>query len=168
MKLRKLQKEDAPFMLEWMHDDEVVHFLSANFAEKKIEDCLAFIEKTQNFDTDMSLAITNEENEYVGTVSLKHIDHINSVAEFAISIRKTAMGKGYASYAMAEILKKGIEELKLKNIYWCVSCENKRAVRFYDKNKYLRTNSVPESLRNRYSKELNKKLIWYVYAREEV
>lgn len=29
---------------------------------------------------------------------------------------------------------KGLEEFKLKRIYWCVSPDNKRAVRFYDKN----------------------------------
>ena len=42
------------------------------------------------------------------------------VAEFAIVVHQEAMGQGYASFAMKEILQKGIEEQKLKAIYWCV------------------------------------------------
>lgn len=45
MKLRKLNRDDAGRMLEWMHDDSVVHDLSTDFSQKTIEDCLAFIDK---------------------------------------------------------------------------------------------------------------------------
>ena len=41
----------------------------------------------------------------MGTVSLKHIK--NNTAEFAIAIRKIAMGYGFASYAMNEIIQYG-------------------------------------------------------------
>lgn len=34
------------------------------------------------------------------------------------------MGKGYSKYAMAEILRKGKEQMGLTDIYWCVSREN--------------------------------------------
>lgn len=163
MKLRKLEIKDAEHMLEWMHDDSVVHYLSANFASKTIDDCKNFIQANQNFDTDMNLAITDENDEYMGTVSLKHIDYKNGTAEFAITIRKCAMGKGYSAYGMAEIIRKGIEELHLKNIYWCVSRVNERAVRFYDKNQYKRTECVPENIKACYSEEQNNSFIWYVY-----
>ena len=43
MKLRKLERKDAPFMLEWMHDSAVVENLQTNFAYKSIKDCEAFI-----------------------------------------------------------------------------------------------------------------------------
>lgn len=85
-------------------------------------------------------------------------------AEFAITIRKCAMGKGYSAYGMAEILKKGIRELDLKNIYWCVSRVNERAVKFYDKNQYKRTECIPENIKSCYSEEQNKTFIWYVYS----
>lgn len=164
MKLRKLELRDAEKMLEWMHDESVVHHLSANFASKTIEDCKKFIEANQNFDTDMNLAITDEDDEYMGTVSLKHINYEDGTAEFAVTIRKCAMGKGYSAYGMAEILRKGIEELGLQNIYWCVSRLNERAVRFYDKNQYARTENVPESIKKCYSDEQNSLFIWYVYS----
>ena len=72
----------------------------------------------------------------MGTVSLKNIE--NGTAEFAITVRKGAMGKGVSKYAMSEIIRIGLEELNLKSVYWCVSPENKRAVKFYDKNGYIR------------------------------
>ena len=162
MNLRKLEQKDAKYMLEWMHDDSVVHFLSANFAAKTIEDCYSFIESSQDFSTDMNLAITDDADEYMGTVSLKHIDKETSTAEFAITIRKCAMGNGYSAYGMAEILKKGIEELGLDKIYWCVSRVNERAVRFYDKNGYKRVEEVPSHIKDKYTEEQNAMFIWYV------
>ena len=43
MKLRNLILEDAPLMLEWMHDKSVVAHLGTNFAEKTLADCQRFI-----------------------------------------------------------------------------------------------------------------------------
>lgn len=163
MELRKLEKKDAQFMLEWMHDKDVVHHLSANFASKTIDDCYRFIEAAQSFETDINLAIVDDNDEYMGTVSLKHIDRVNRTAEFAVTIRKCAMGKGYSAYGMAEILKKGLEEYGLNRIYWCVSKINARAVRFYDKNMYVRTVEVPEKIKSNYTEEQNEGFIWYVY-----
>ena len=136
MQLRPLQAKDAALMLEWMHDPSVVQDLQANFAEKTIDDCLAFIKSSADSTHDLHLAIVDDNDEYMGTVSLKHI-HDNS-AEFAITIRNCAMGKGFSAYGMQSIIKKGFDELALQNIYWCVSPKNQRAVRFYDKHCYPR------------------------------
>lgn len=165
MKLRKLEQKDAVYMLEWMHDESVVHFLSANFAAKTMDDCLNFIESSQDTAIDMNLAIVSKEDEYMGTVSLKHIDKETSTAEFAITIRKCAMGKGYSTYGMAEILRKGIEEVGLDKIYWCVSKVNERAVRFYDKNQYKRVENVPAHISDKYTEEQNQMFIWYVWEK---
>ena len=161
MELRKLKPADAPLMLQWMHDASVVSHLGANFMEKTIEDCYRFIDWANNTDTDLHLAVTDEQDEYMGTVSLKHI-HAGT-AEFAITVRACAMGKGYAQYGMAAILEKGIRELGLEKIYWCVSRHNARAVRFYDKNGYLRTEAVPQSILAAYTEEQKKNFVWYVY-----
>ena len=134
MKLRKLELKDAPFMLEWMHDESVVKNMQTNFASKTIDDCIAFIQNSQDCLSDLNLAIVNDDDTYMGTVSLKHIK--NAIAEFAIIVRKAAMGQGYSAYGMKEIIKIGFSNLKLNTIYWCVSPDNKRAIRFYDKNGY--------------------------------
>ena len=163
VKLRSLKPEDAPLMLEWMHDPSVVEKLQTNFAGKTLDDCLAFIAAAQESSKDLHLAITQEENDtYLGTVSLKHIR--DGQAEFAITVRKCTMGTGYAIEAMRAILAYGIGELKLKRIYWCVDPENRRAVRFYEKNGFRRI-SAPET--GDYTPEQRLAYLWYEWTEED-
>ena len=167
MKLRKLDVKDAPFMLEWMHSADVVKNLQADFASKTITDCENFISSAQNSSKDLHLAIVDDNDEYMGTVSLKHITNKN--AEFAITIRNKAMGKGFSKYGMNKIIEYGLKKYGLEEVYWCVSPENKRAVRFYDKNGYKRIimNEVTELLDTvnkfaAYTDDQIKEYIWYV------
>lgn len=166
MQLRRLQQKDAKRMLEWMHDESVVRYLSANFATKKLEDCEKFIAASLNDGCNLNLAVVDEMDNYMGTVSLKHIDKQEKTAEFAITIRKSAMGKGYSSYGMKEILRIGLEELGLEKIVWCVSRENERAVRFYDKNGYKRTTHIPTKCKEYYTEEQLQNFIWYMVEKK--
>lgn len=159
MKLRTLEQKDAPLMLEWMHDEDVTKDLAANFAAKQLGDCEAFIEAAQDQSIDLHLAIVDEDDTYMGTVSLKHMHE--GRAEFAITIRKAAMGKGYSAWGMNEILRMGLSELGLEEIYWCVSRENVRAVRFYDKNGYEKVLDVPGDIASSYTKEQLESFYWY-------
>lgn len=163
MRLRKLNVLDAPLMLEWMHDENVTCNLQANFAAKELKDCQAFIEYSQADSDNLHLAIVDDNDEYMGTVSLKNIKKDAMSAEFAISIRSCAMGKGISQYGMKEMIRIGLQEMGLKKIYWCVSPENKRAVRFYDKNGYVRLNSVPNETVG-YSEEQKTAFFWYQVA----
>ena len=92
MTLRELKTKDAPLMLEWMHDDSVTHDLQTDFASKTMDDALSFINNSLTDDKNLNLAITDDNDEYMGTVSLKHID--GNAAEFAITVRSCAMGGG--------------------------------------------------------------------------
>lgn len=161
MHLRKLTLADAPLMLEWMHDRSVVEYLGANFGEKTQTDCENFIGSSLTDEENLHLAIADEQDVYMGTVSLKHLDKTQGTAEFAITIRAAAMGKGYSRFGMQSILQMGIRDFGLHAIYWCVSPRNARAVRFYDKNGYIRTEQVPEGILSAYP--ANAELIWYVY-----
>lgn len=138
MKLRKLKQKDAEFMLEWMHDSFVTKYLKTDFSAKTLEDCKQFIVTAQDTSRDLHLAIVNDEDEYMGTVSLKHITKEN--AEFAIAIRKCSMGRGYSRYGIKGIIKIAFDDLKLKVVYWCVDPANKRAIRFYEKYGYHKIN----------------------------
>ena len=163
MNLRNLEIKDAPYMLEWMHDPSVIEYMNANFTEKTIEDCQNFIQYSNNQKKDVNLAIVDENDEYMGTVSLKHIDPREKNAEFAITIRKIAMGKGFSKFGMQEILKLGKEKYQLEKIIWCVSKENSRAVRFYDKSGYERIENIPENILEHYPKNMLPDLLWYQY-----
>ena len=157
MYLRKLELKDAPLMLSWMHDSSVTENLRSGFASKTLQDCERFIIASQEDKDNIHLAITSDEDEYMGTVSLKNIE--NKSAEFAITVRSEAMGRGYSWFGMEEILKKAFEELDLESVYWCVSRENSRAVRFYDKHNFHEVVDIPQNVLERYNGVDNLK--WY-------
>ncbi len=158
MKLRELRQSDASRMLEWMHDISIVEKLHTDFMSKTIDDCRKFIVESNNIDN-LNLAITDDNNVYMGTVSLKHITDIN--AEFAIVICKDAMGKGYAIEAMKEILEIGFRDYSLEYIYWCVAKDNIRAVRFYEKNNFERFRPTKNIIVGEYTDDEISKYIWY-------
>ena len=156
MYLRDLKEEDAPLMLAWMHDESVVGKLRGNFASKTIEDCKDFIASSIS-ETNIHLAIASDTDEYMGTVSLKNIE--DGSAEFAITVRKEAMSKGYSWFGMEAIIDKAFNELNLESVYWCVSRENERAVRFYDKHNFHEVVDIPKKALERYKGIKNLK--WY-------
>lgn len=151
MYLRKLKPEDAPLMLEWMHDTDVTGALSGDFASKTLQNCLGFIEASADASVNLHMAIAADDDTYMGTVSLKQIDRQAGNAEFAITVRKEAMRKGYSWFAMVEILKIAFDKLDLNSVYWCVSEKNKRACRFYDKHKFHRALDISPAIQARYA-----------------
>ena len=173
MKLRFLQEKDAPLMLEWMHDEELVKDLHKNFAAMTIDNCKAFIESAANDKHNLHLAIANDDDEYLGTVSLKDIDYSLGIAEFGIVIRRAATGTGASAQAMKQILEMAAKgdnlDKPLKIVYWCVDPANARALRFYDKNGYKRIElqEYPELDAHildsgDYSEDEIRRFMWYI------
>lgn len=153
-------------MLEWMHDDSVICGLRGNFKNKTLDDCITFINNSVNNEENIHFALVTDADEYMGTVSLKDIDRKEQNAEFAITVRKTAMGKGYSWYGMQEIIRKAFEEYGLFCVYWCVSAWNERAVKFYDKHGFCRTTDISMNIRSRYQ-DMND-LLWYEVRKDSV
>ena len=159
MRISKLELIVAPLMLVWMLDESVVCGLRGNFYVKTLDDCIAFINNAHMTEENTHLAIATDADEYMGTVSLKDIDRKEQSAEFAITVRKSAMGKGYSWYGMREIIQKAFEEYGLNRVYWCVSAQNVRAVKFYNKHGFERISDISEKVQARY-KDMND-LLWY-------
>lgn len=166
MYLRKLKVKDAVQMLEWMHDKDVVENMAADFIHMTIEDCLAFI-KESNEDENITLnrAICTEEDEYLGTISLKNISKKDKNAEYAIVLKKSAMGSGAAGFATREILKTAFEELKLHKVYLYVRSGNIRAQKFYNKVGFRREGIFIDHVINKSGKYEN--LIWMAILENE-
>lgn len=165
MDIRMLQEKDAPYMLEWMHDEDLTKNLKKDFASTTLDDAKNFIEYARTHtSSDVHMAIVNDEDEYMGTVSLKHIH--GGMAEFGIAVRRCATGKGFSSFGMKKILEYGLNELGLDNIFWCVDPVNARAVRFYDKNGYERVTADTLDLDGLgYEEDEISRFIWYSYRR---
>ena len=133
VKLRSLEKKDAPFMLEWMKDSSIACYFRFDATLMTLTDCEKFIASAQNDKKSIHFAIVDSFDEYLGTISLKNIDNEKKEAEYAISTRKKAHGTGVALIATQEILRIAFEELGLKKVYLNVLPENKRANAFYIK-----------------------------------
>lgn len=166
MYLRNLKLKDAPLMLSWMHDEDVVGKLHTNFVSKTLQDCESFIVSSQDMTNDAHFAIASDEDEYMGTVSLKHIDKKSSSAEFAIVVRRESMGRGYSWFGMEAIIEKAFSEFNLESVYWCVSRENQRAVRFYDKHNFHEAVDISVDILERYPGVENLK--WYSVLKGDV
>ncbi len=166
MYLRKLELKDAPLMLSWMHDKNVVSNLHTDFASLTIADCEEFINSAQDISANVHFAIASDEDEYMGTVSLKHIDRENGNAEFAIIVRKESMGRGYSWYGMEAIIEKAFNEFGLNCVYWCVSRKNQRAIRFYDKHNFHEALDISGDILARYEDETDLK--WYSVLKGDV
>ncbi|MCR5202183.1 MAG: GNAT family N-acetyltransferase [Lachnospiraceae bacterium] len=164
MYLRMLELEDAPLMLEWMHDESVTKNLRGDFQSKSIVEAENFIKMSMLDSENMHLAIASDEDEYMGTVSLKHIE--NGSAEFVITVRSEAMGRGYSWFGMEGIIKKAFDELGLESVYWCALRDNKRAVRFYDKHNFHEALDIPKKVLERYEGMDNLK--WYSVLKGDV
>lgn len=140
--LRELKEKDAPLMLEWMHSEETKHFFRKNMQSITLEQAVAFCKNAEiplemQDGMNLHLAIVDEQDEYLGTISLKDFNTSVKSAEYAISMRAKACGKGIAFQATKEILRKGFKEYGLHRIYLNVLADNVRAVHFYEKCGFL-------------------------------
>lgn len=144
-RLRTLKLEDAGRMLEWMHDESVIKGLNTQkFRCTQIDDCIRFIEKSHQDRESRHFAVADENDIYMGTVSLKHIDTSFSNAEFSIALHSDSQGKGVGRFAMAQIMEYAFEELKLDEVYWNVLKDNIHAMHLYDSLGYERTDFNPD------------------------
>lgn len=133
-------------MLEWMRDERVTAYLRIGGPDTRLEDVQKFIASAQNETKNLHRAIVDENNTYLGTVSLKNIDHKNKQAEYAIAMHPDGMGCGAASEGSNLILKTAFEVLCLSKVYLNVRLENRRAIQFYEKNGWKRCDAVEDRL----------------------
>ena len=138
--LRELKEKDAPLMLEWMHDPNIQKGFKKNMLGATLEDTKKFcsssrVPKSEEIKTGDSIhmAIVDETDEYLGTISLKDIDLENRTAEYAITTRLKAHGKGIAFYATGLILTKAFEDIGLHRVYLSVFSDNEAAIKLYER-----------------------------------
>lgn len=138
IQLRELRESDAPLMLEWMHDPEMQKGFRKNMLSASLEDAVNFCKSAKipqviKDGQSIHYAIVDESDEYLGTISIKNIDLNNLSAEYAISVRKKAQGRGTAFAATGILLKKAFKEYGLHRIYLSVLADNVPAIRLYEK-----------------------------------
>lgn len=165
--LRPLQSTDVEGILEWMHDKEVnifFRFDAENMTAKKVtkfvEDSIKAMKEQKSY----NFAIADAENQYLGTISLKNVDWNARTGEYAISLRKTAQGKGIGTIATKKLFVIAFEELMLNRIFLNVLSENKRAIHMYEKCGFIFEGEFRKHI---LLKGELKNLKWYSILKEE-
>jgi len=131
MEIRKLKEKDAERMLLWMYYDETKDIFEKDFSKYDLEDVLNFINSKD--DKSYHYACADDDDNYLGTISLKNVDLNNSNAELAISFIKEAQGTGAATFAIKKVLNIAFNNLLLNKVYLNVLETNARAKAFYKK-----------------------------------
>ncbi|MBE6024735.1 MAG: GNAT family N-acetyltransferase [Cellulosilyticum sp.] len=162
--LRELKAEDAPLMLEWMHDSEVQKGFQKDMTSMTIDNAKAFCENSKIKDTisdgeSLNYAFVNESDEYLGTISLKDISITNKTAEYAISMRRAVWGHGYAKAASMLILEKAFGDLGLHKVFLTVLADNERAIHLYEKCGFKKEGQLREHIYKD-----GKYVDWYLYG----
>lgn len=153
-------------MLEWMHDENVIENMAADFIHMTLDDCERFIIKSNRDEKhNINRAICTDEDEYLGTISLKNISYTDKNAEYAIILRRGAMGSGAAKFATREILKIAFNDVGLHKVYLCVRSGNIRAQKFYDKIGFRKEGNFIDHVVNKNGVYEN--LIWLAIMKEE-
>lgn len=131
--MRKLELKDANKMMETLNDKSVTNTMRISLRSFSLDECKDYILNSNKDDKNIDFAITDEGDNWVGTISLKNIDYSKKEAEYAIITSKDVHGKGYSQKATKEILEYAFNELKLDKVYLYVSVNNIRANKFYQK-----------------------------------
>lgn len=120
-------------MIEWMHDEEILSLFQNDFSKMTEEDVRNFIMFSFTKENQHFAIVDNENDEYLGTISLKNINIKNRNAEFAICTRKKIRGCGVNNIAVKLLINYAFNNLKLHKIYLNVLSSNLRAKKFYEK-----------------------------------
>lgn len=161
--LRALKRDDAAPMLEWMHLPQTANIFQNDFNHYELEDVISFIDHSHENEQSVHLAIHDDEDRYLGTISLKNISK-NLDAEYAISMSPEARGTGAAAQGTRDLLRFAFQTIGLHRVYLNVREDNKRAIRFYEKMKFTYEGTSRDCLRteNGYIG-----LLWFSMLHEE-
>lgn len=167
IQLRNLRESDAEGMLEWMHDPETKQWFRYPMDKQTKDDVISFINSANGEVgkvNSLHFAVADEDDKYLGTISLKNIDYTSKNAEYAISMRKCSRGTGAAYQATIQIINYAFNMLNLEKVYLNVLKENKRAIAFYEKVGFK---FEGESRKAVFFNENYHDLFWYSTLKEE-
>lgn len=132
--LRALERADAPTILPWVNDQEVIqHLLIHRPTNLAMEE--AFIDTVTRSDGDLVFGICERATgKLIGVAGLHRIDHKNRHGLFGIFIGSAASrGKGHGTEATAMVVRYAFDTLNLNRVWLNVYEDNKAGIRAYEK-----------------------------------
>lgn len=130
-----MEAGDIDSLICWVNDAAVTLYLSQAVAyPASASDGIRWLEALSRSHTDRVFAIETLEGRLVGTVGLHTIRWIDRKAELAVMIgERDCWNRGYGTWAVREMLRRGFEEMSLRRIYLRVASDHAAAIRVYRK-----------------------------------
>lgn len=134
-KLRELEKKDIEEINNWRKNEELIQYLEAPYRYINLEVENKWYENyLNNRNNTIRCAITTQEDNIIGLITLTNINNINRSAELHIMIEKEEnCGKGIGSFAINKILNHAFFDLNLNRVELEVLTQNLRAQNAYKK-----------------------------------
>jgi diamine N-acetyltransferase len=132
--LRALDRADAPAILPWVNDQEVIqHLLIHRPTNLAMEE--AFIDSVARSEHDLVFGMCERRTDrLIGVTGLHRIDDKNRQAMFGIFIGGAgSRGKGYGSEATAMVVHYAFNTLNLNRVWLHVYEDNTPGIRAYEK-----------------------------------
>ena len=132
--LRALERADAPTILPWVNDQQVIRHLlihkPMNLAAEE-----AFIDAVNRSEHDVVFGICERESHrLIGVTGIHRVDAKNRHGMFGIFIGEGKYrGKGLGTEATAMVVRYAFETLNLNRVWLQVYEDNKGAIRAYEK-----------------------------------
>ncbi|MCK4257780.1 MAG: GNAT family N-acetyltransferase [Halanaerobiales bacterium] len=133
--LRLLEREDLPYRVEWMNDDEISSGITID-GPVSLAKTQAWFQRVVTDDMKRHFVIVdNKTKEPIGMLGIVGIDFRNLKAELYIAIgNKAYWGRNLGSEALQLSLEYSFGELNLNRIYLYTDIGNVRAQHLYEKN----------------------------------
>ena len=138
IRLRPMQKADAPLLYQWITNRELVIHNAPYFPVTE-SDHEAWIERMMTKCSDLVIFVIEEleSGRAIGTCQLVNINWIHRSAELQIRIGDSAdQNRGIGSDAVNILCEFGYKDLNLHRIYLHVFANNNRAIRAYEKTSF--------------------------------
>lgn len=132
--LRPLEREDAPVIVPWLNDREVIRTLLRH-RPLTLREEEAFLDKVGDSEHDLALGIALRATDaLIGVTGFHHIDFRNRHCSFGIAIgAKDEWGKGHGTEATTLMVQYAFDTLNLNRVWLHVHEYNERGVRAYEK-----------------------------------
>jgi RimJ/RimL family protein N-acetyltransferase len=141
IRLRAIEREDIPFFVEWLNDEEVRHnlMLYIPMSMDMEEGWFNGLAQAPMAERPLGIEVLTEERwKLIGNTSFMHIDWKDRSAEVGIFIGdKSFWSKGNGQKAMRLMVRHGFKNLNLNRIYLQVYATNPRAVRCYENSGFI-------------------------------
>lgn len=129
-----ITNEAKEFIYNCVNDPDLKEYTGTTFPVSTVEHEKWIERKALAQNEKLFLILDKMTSEMVGSIGLKNIDYNNSNAELYITIAKPFIGKnGYGTSAINSLVDFSFKRLNLHKIYLQVFCENKRAIKTYER-----------------------------------